>query len=301
MAAWFAAGEPQTKLEMAIKNYSLTFKGKPVSAANVTALRGLQPFIFDSACSSAFAQAEMYYPELRDPTLLMRVGTACSAKAVSDAKARENFAFVMHSLRVARLTGDIPQDEKLSVSRVVGLDRYCEPIPDAQAFLTGIPHKNDEPKKKGQLWDVVRALASKKVHYRAQLKDAVWGGLGAASGAPFCEAYPDAVLGDGWNALTREALEATKIVNDDDYVKHILHKHDGEVRHWGARWWTQVPDDYVWVLTNVKFWHYQFAKTSDARRRLYWYHEQQWKGEPASGGDQSDPAGRGRRDHTAQA
>ena len=111
-------------LERVIKSYSLTFKGKPVSAGNVSAVRGLQPFIFDSACSSAFAQAEMYFPELRDPTLLMRVGTACSAKAVSDAaKARDNFAFAMHSLRVARLTGDIPQDEKLTVSRVVGRDK----------------------------------------------------------------------------------------------------------------------------------------------------------------------------------
>ena len=46
------------------------------------------------------------------------------------------------------------------------------------------------------------------------------------------------MLGDGWTALTREALEATKhhagIVNDDDYVKHILHTHDGEGRHWGG-------------------------------------------------------------------
>ena len=124
MAAVFANGEPLSKLEMAIKSYSLTFKGKPVSAGNVSAVRGLQPFIFDSACSSAFEQAEMYFPELRDPTLLMRVGTACSAKAVSDAaKARDNFAFAMHSLRVARLTGDIPQDEKLTVSRVVGRDK----------------------------------------------------------------------------------------------------------------------------------------------------------------------------------
>ena len=74
-------------------------------------------------------------------------------------------------------------------------------------------------------------------------------------------------------ALTREALEATKrhagIADDSDYVKHILHKHDGEVRHWGARWWTEVPDADVESLFNVKFWHYQFAKTSDARRFLF--------------------------------
>ena len=83
----------------------------------------------------------------------------------------------------------------------------------------------------------MRALASKKVHYRARLQEAVWGD-GAASGAPFCEAYPDAVLGDGWTALTAQAFEASKrsanIATDDDYVKHILHKHDGEVRHWGG-------------------------------------------------------------------
>ena len=31
--------------------------------------------------------------------------------------------FVMNSLRVARLTGDIPKEEKLSVSRVVGREK----------------------------------------------------------------------------------------------------------------------------------------------------------------------------------
>ena len=178
----------------------------------------------------------------------------------------------------------MPQcDEKHAWDMEILLDSYCDPIPDAQAFLTGIPHKNDKPSKAGQLWDVVRALASKKVHYWAQLKDAVWG-LGAASGAPapFCEAYPDAVLGDGWTALTREALEATKyhagIADDNDYVKHILHKHDGEVRHWGARWWTEVPDADVESLFNVKFWHYQFAKTPDARRFLFWHQVHQTVG-----------------------
>ena len=55
----FANGEPLSMLERVIKSYSLTFKGKPVSAGNVWAVRELQPFIFDSACSSAFEQAEM--------------------------------------------------------------------------------------------------------------------------------------------------------------------------------------------------------------------------------------------------
>ncbi len=51
----------------------------------------------------------------------MRIGYACSAtNAVSDAKAKEYFVFVMNCLRVARLTGDIPKDEKISVQKTIG-------------------------------------------------------------------------------------------------------------------------------------------------------------------------------------
>ena len=39
-----------------------------------------------------------------------------------------------------------------------------------------------------------------------------------------------------------------------------------------------MPDDDVKHLTNVKFWHYPFAKSSDARRRLYWFQENKWTG-----------------------
>ena len=107
-------------MEAVIKGYGLTFKGKPLTTANVTALRGLQPFALDGACGSAFALAEVYSPELRDPTLLSRIATACAHRGASDDKAKEYFAYVLDSLRAARLTGDIDKDEKLSVSRVVG-------------------------------------------------------------------------------------------------------------------------------------------------------------------------------------
>ena len=121
------------------------------------------------------------------------------------------------------------------------LDFDCEPILPAQALVEGIAHRTLASKKV----DVARALASKKVHYITKLQGAVRGGRGdAASGAPFCEAYPDAVLRDGWAPLTGEAFEnakaAAKIRTDDDYVKHILDKHDGEVRHWGPRWRTRA-------------------------------------------------------------
>ena len=71
----------------------------------------------------------------------------------------------------------------------------------------------------------------------------------AASGEPFHDAYPDAVLNDGKTALTPAAFVAAKaaanIRTDEEYVRHILEKHNGEVRHWGAREWTPVPEAFV--------------------------------------------------------
>ncbi|CAK0868505.1 unnamed protein product [Prorocentrum cordatum] len=61
----------------------------------------------------------------------MRICFACSARAVSDAKARELFVFVANSFRVARLAGDVPKGEKLSVSRVIGRDRKTPAMPHA--------------------------------------------------------------------------------------------------------------------------------------------------------------------------
>ena len=72
------------------------------------------------AAIPAFALTEVCCSELREPTLLMRIGYACSTRGVYDAKAKEYFVFVTNTLRVARLTGDIPKEEKLSVGRVAG-------------------------------------------------------------------------------------------------------------------------------------------------------------------------------------
>ena len=135
-------------------------------------------------------------------------------------------------------------------------------------------------KYREQTWDVVRALGSKTAHYRSRLREELWphwwrGTGGGAAGAPFSEAYPNIVFGDGWSALTHQAFEdakcAAQIRDDDEYVKHLLDRHDGEVRHGGPRWWREVPTDSVAALTNPRFWHYQFAKTGAARRWLTWF------------------------------
>ena len=113
-----------TKLEAQLKDYGLQFKGKPITTATATALKGLHTFVVCGACAAAYALAESYFPELREPTLLMRIGSACSNRAVSDAKkARDLFVFLMHSFRALRLTGDFPKEEKLTVSRALGRDK----------------------------------------------------------------------------------------------------------------------------------------------------------------------------------
>ncbi|CAK0876657.1 unnamed protein product [Prorocentrum cordatum] len=108
----FAKQEPASKLEAALKAHGLQFKGKARTAATAAALKSLRPFVLDGACNSALALAEVHFPELREPTLLMRIGFACSTRAVSDAKARELFVFSMNSFR----------GEKLSVGRAIGRD-----------------------------------------------------------------------------------------------------------------------------------------------------------------------------------
>ncbi|CAK0907025.1 unnamed protein product, partial [Prorocentrum cordatum] len=133
----FAKQEPVSKLEAALKAYGLQFKGKARTAATAAALKGLSPFVLDGACSSAFALAEVHFPELRDPALLVRIGFACSTRAGSDAKAKKLLVFIMSSFRVARLAGDVPKDEKLVASRVVGRDRKTPGMPRAP------PKKNE--------------------------------------------------------------------------------------------------------------------------------------------------------------
>ncbi|CAK0804948.1 unnamed protein product, partial [Prorocentrum cordatum] len=130
--ASLAKSEAVAKLEAALKAYGLQFKGKPRAAATAAALKGLRTFVLDSACASAFSLAEAYIPELREPALLMGIGFACSKRAVSDDdKAKELFVFILDTFRVARLAGDVPNGEKLAVSRACGRDCKSPGMPHA--------------------------------------------------------------------------------------------------------------------------------------------------------------------------
>ena len=153
---------------------------------------------------------------------------------------------------------------------------FCDPIPDAAAVVGGLRHyNNSDAKCAEELWDSVRAIASKKMHYLTILFREVlldphhWPNRRPFS---FALAYPDAVGGHGETALSAAGFQATKeflkIPSDAEYVKHIIAKHDGEARLWGHAEWVPVPADAD--IHNARFWHPQFASTDAGRDYLQW-------------------------------
>ena len=73
-----------TKIKAAIKQYSLTFKGKAVSDAQAKALKALDPFLGVDKCNEAYNLTESVCPEVMDPTILMRIAQLSSARAVGN-------------------------------------------------------------------------------------------------------------------------------------------------------------------------------------------------------------------------
>ena len=61
------------KLFAVLKSYGLTFKGKPLAESHAKCLENLTPFVVDDACVVAYSLAEAFCPELREPTLLLRL------------------------------------------------------------------------------------------------------------------------------------------------------------------------------------------------------------------------------------
>ena len=139
-----------------------------------------------------------------------------------------------------------------------GLPAFADPIPSAEEFISGITHKNSNPVNRGQMWDVLRAMHSRKMHYFPRLKDDM-----SDQALRFNLAFPDLSpdsggtqpLGeDGWQRL----YEAFKLSRPADYVKHILTLHDGEVRMVGSGDWELLPASGG-TFRRACFWHYQFA------------------------------------------
>ena len=61
---------------------------------------------------------------------------------------------------------EVVDKRREGIDRLIArLKRKCSPILGPQEFLIGIPHANDDEKHRGELWNVVRAFASTKMHF----------------------------------------------------------------------------------------------------------------------------------------
>ena len=106
---------PVPKLCVVIKGYGLTFKGKALTETNVKALKSIIPFVGNAACAHAYSLMEVFCPELREATLLMRIAQLSTGRAAGSSKEKQedtacgSLAFVFDCLRVFRLTGNFPK------------------------------------------------------------------------------------------------------------------------------------------------------------------------------------------------
>ena len=99
------------------EQYGLSFKGKTLTEQGIKAIKSLAPFLADGKCCAAFSLLEAFCPEMREPTLLMRIAQLCSARAEKTVEplasgaaigaAASSMAFAFDCLRVGRLTGDV--------------------------------------------------------------------------------------------------------------------------------------------------------------------------------------------------
>ena len=154
-------------------------------------------------------------------------------------------------------------------------------IPTPRDFVEGLPHHHREEEYQGELWDVVRAIASTKMHYLSKLVTDM--NVGTAEpeyhvGWKFQEEFPDLSpeaggmepLDEG-SAVWERLRCAFGVHTKADYVKHIVNKHDGEARFVGDAGLEPFPasgGDDVHVY-KACFWHYQFATTRETRGWLY--------------------------------
>ena len=142
-------------------------------------------------------------------------------------------------------------------------------MPSAFDVVRGLPHHSDQEREQGKLWNVVRAIASTKMHYKARIESYM--DLDDRE-FPFIKLWPDTSQASGGNHplsdLGLQVLYSESIIkNHRDFLKHILTMHDGEARIVIDDGYKPLPYDVD--VHNARFWQYQFARTLEVRQWLY--------------------------------
>ena len=118
------------KLCSKLKSLGVTFKGKSMSEGHAKALRSLLPFVSDIGCKHSYLLTEVMCPEVKELTLLMRLAILCSKRGGGAApasggpsQAHACMIFLFDSFRVARLTGEFPKGEGMTVANIIGQEK----------------------------------------------------------------------------------------------------------------------------------------------------------------------------------
>ena len=155
----------------------------------------------------------------------------------------------------------------------------ANPIPSAEEFVEGMQHHNSAPEYKDEKFNVVRAIASTKVHYWKKMEPMLtnW------PFPVFNSQYPHLDTADGVRLLTSEAWYRIqcelKVDTEYRYVLHLLNKHEGEARFVGEEGWYKFPASDGVQPWNARFWNYQFVETYDVRKWLYGRSQESWSEE----------------------
>ena len=158
------------------------------------------------------------------------------------------------------------------------LPGWCNPCIEARAMLTGIKHEGDKEEDQGKLWNVPRALNSKKHKYLRWLQDNLDGhGCTASGELLFGQLFPNTRPGiDGEVPLTRIEKQDIQRVSalmrtDFDLAKHLIQNHDGEARLAINGGFNRFPDNVD--IRAARFWDYQYAKSGEVRKWLLERHK----------------------------
>ena len=127
-------------------------------------------------------------------------------------------------------------------------------------FRTGIAHLNDQPDQQGELFSVVRAFATHKMHYLGLLRTLL-SGLSLRDKKFFCQAFPVLRSASGGNrveyaapehpvwAELRDTYEVTDVPR---FLKHLFSNHKGEARLIGETSWNRLEGD----VRDPQFWSF---------------------------------------------
>ena len=145
---------------------------------------------------------------------------------------------------------------------------WCDPIPTASEWISGIPHWSENSQVRGQKWDPIRARHSRKFYYLSKLEQ-IW--EAAPDDMPLTQCFPDSnPAAGGLQPLShvnkRNLFHKYNIINDFALVKHIANMHDGELRQVGEEVWDIFPapgGNPTHILKPV-FWHHQTIQEDGA-------------------------------------